>query len=112
MTATVKLDAVLPPKSGVSANGKRWTVQEFVVETDDKYPKKIAMSLFGDDKVKQLGDFRLGDKITVDFDIESREFNGRWYTQCNAWRLTGLTSPAARAKEMPQEQQQEEVFPF
>ncbi len=123
MTATVKLDAVLAPKSGVSAKGSSWVAQEFIVETKEKYPKKIAMSLFGEEKVKLLENCLIGDELTVDFDIESKEYNGRWFTQCNAWRLThsngsgGTNSnreqkSAAEAKEMRQEPRREDDFPF
>lgn len=88
MTANLKLVEVLTPKSGRSQKGNDWVAQEFIAETIEQYPKKICFQLFGEERVKSLEDMHIGDEIAVDFDIESREYNGKWFTQCNAWRLT------------------------
>lgn len=76
-----KLEAV----SGQGKNGK-WEKQEFVIETDDQYPKKICMNVWGD-KLSALATVVVGDQITASVNIESREFNGRWYTDIRAWRI-------------------------
>ncbi len=113
MTTTGKLTEILAPKSGKSAKGNDWIVQEFVIETEEKYPKKICLQLFGEDKINSLGVFKIGDLITVDFDVESRKYNGRWYTQCNAWRITNKqaqTTAQSSAQEQPN--QQDDTFPF
>lgn len=75
----------LPLTSGEGRNGK-WEKQEFVIETEEQYPKKVCISLWGD-KVKSLEGISEGDLVTVSVNIESREYNGRWYTDVRAWRL-------------------------
>lgn len=75
----------LPVVSGEGRNGK-WEKQEFVIETTDQYPKKICMSLWGD-KLSLLEKVQEGDMITVSVNIESREYNERWYTDVRAWRI-------------------------
>ncbi len=93
-----KLIQKLEPVSGQSKNGN-WQKQEFVIETDDQYPKKICMNVWGD-KLQALASVVVGDNITASVNIESREFNGRWYTDIRAWRIQkdadeGSTPPAA-----------------
>lgn len=84
---TGKLIQKLPMQSGTSARtGSSWQKQEFVIETGDQYPKKICANLWGD-KADQLNQFNIGDPIKVSFDLESREFNGKWYTDVKAWKI-------------------------
>ncbi len=75
-----KLDLV----SGTSKAGNEWKKQEYVLETEDAYPKKVFFDFFGD-KADQFP-LNIGDSITLSFDIESREFNGRWYTSIRGWK--------------------------
>ncbi len=84
MEITAKVIAVLPIESGTSKSGKSYQKQNFVVETDEKYPQKICFQLFGD-RVSECP--AVGEKVKVSFDIDSREYNGRWYTQLNAWKV-------------------------
>lgn len=98
-----KLIQKMAPVSGESRNGK-WEKQEFVIETDDQFPKKICMSVWGD-KVSALAAVVEGDQITASVNIESREYNGRWYTDIRAWRIqrgsdVGST-PAAALPNLP-----------
>ncbi len=76
-----KMDVV----TGTSARGE-WKKQEFVIETAEQYPKKICLSLWGE-KVDALSNFKEGDFIQASLNLESREYNGRWYTEARAWRL-------------------------
>ena len=69
--------------SGTSKGGKDWSKREFVIETNDQFPKKICFTLFGD-KADLIDGVALGETITVSFDVESREFNGKWYHNVNA----------------------------
>ncbi|MBQ7818215.1 MAG: DUF3127 domain-containing protein [Bacteroidales bacterium] len=87
-----KIIAVLPLQSGVSQAGKQWKKQEFVVETPDQFPRKVCMTLFGD-RVDQYP-IAIGDDVVVSIDIESREYNGRWYTNVNAWKIEKATAQA------------------
>lgn len=83
---TGKLIQKLPLLSGTSKTGNNWQKQEFVIETIESYPKKICANLWGD-RIDQLNAFNIGDLITISFDLESREFNGRWYTDVKAWKV-------------------------
>ena len=74
-----KVILALPEQSGVSnASGKAWKKKEYVLETQDNFPKKVHFDFFGD-RADQYP-LNPGDDITLFFDIESREYNGRWYT--------------------------------
>ncbi|MCQ2272737.1 MAG: DUF3127 domain-containing protein [Bacteroidales bacterium] len=86
MEITGKLIMKLDLQSGMSQAGKQWQKQQFVIETVEQYPKKVCSQMWGD-KVDTLANFNIGDMVTVSFDIESREFNGRWYTDVKAWKI-------------------------
>ena len=93
MELQARLVQVLPVQSGVSSKtGNPWKRQSFIVETDGQYPRKICIGLFGEDKV-DVSTFAPGTLLNVSFDIESREFNGRWYTDIRAWRVEVAQSP-------------------
>ena len=82
-----KITQVLPLQQGVSkATGKEWQLQAYVLETQEQYPRKVHFEMFGEDRIK-ANPCHLDDVVTVSFDIESREFNGRWYTSIRAWRV-------------------------
>ena len=77
---TVALDLV----SGTSKAGNAFQKRVFVVETAGQYPKKVCFQLFGD-KVNECPN--VGEEVKVSFDAESREWNGKWFTQLNAWKV-------------------------
>ncbi|MGE5424136.1 MAG: DUF3127 domain-containing protein [Syntrophothermus sp.] len=81
-----KIHKILPLQSGQGKNGT-WKKQEFILETEGQIQRKICFSLWGD-KVDQLS-AGPGDLVTVFFDVESREYNDRWYTDAKAWKITG-----------------------
>jgi hypothetical protein len=80
-----KLLQVLPEQTGTGRNGQ-WVRQDFIVETQEQYPKKVCFSAWGD-KVSQLKSFTMNDMVKVSFNIESRDYNGRWYTDLRIWKL-------------------------
>ncbi|WP_085536982.1 DUF3127 domain-containing protein [Massilibacteroides vaginae] len=86
MEITGKIIAVLPEQGGTSKNGNEWKKQEYVLETYDQYPKKVCFQLFGADRITQA-DIKLGEDVNVFFDIDSREYQGRWYTNISAWKV-------------------------
>jgi hypothetical protein len=101
---TGKLIKILNPHSGSSARGN-WVKQEFVIETSDQYPKKICISVWGD-KVDSLKSFNIGDTVKASFNIESREYNEKWYTDLRAWKLDAggskqNTSGGSNTKDIP-----------
>jgi hypothetical protein len=77
---------------GVSKMGKAWSKQEFVIETQEQYPRKVCISVMNE-KVTDLEQYNVGDMLTASLNIESREYNGKWYTDVRAWRLQGGNSP-------------------
>ena len=79
-----KIIQKLDLQQGVSKAGNNWKKQEYVLETLDSYPKKVKFDFFGD-RADQYP-LEVGDVITLSYDIESREFNGRWYTDIRGFR--------------------------
>lgn len=79
-----KIIAVLPEISGTSKAGNPWKKKEYVLETLENYPKKVHFDFFGE-RADQFP-LNLGDVITLSFDIESREYQGRWYTSIRGWK--------------------------
>ena len=89
---TGKIIAVLPTKSGTSARGTQWSSQTAVIETHEQYPKRVAFDVLGD----RIAEFNLqvGEEVTVSFDINAREFNGKWFNSVNAWHVVRNQAPA------------------
>ena len=82
-----KAIAALPVKSGVSKKtGEQWQSREYVIETQEQYPKKMCFEVFGTDKLKEFN-IRNNDLIKVHFDITAREYNGKWYNSVRAWKV-------------------------
>ena len=86
MEVVGKIIQVLPAQEGVGRNGNPWKVQPYVLETLDQYPRKVHFEVFGEDRIK-MNPCDIDQLVTVSFDIESREFNGRWYTSIRAWKI-------------------------
>ena len=82
MEITGRIIKVLPLQSGQGKTGNAWKKQEYVIEYGDQYPKQVCFNLWGD-KVDQYS-IQDGEIITVHFDVESREFNGKYYTDVKA----------------------------
>ena len=87
-----KIIVVLPEKSGVSQRGNQWRSISYVLETQEQYPKKLAFDVTND-KIDQLN-IQLGEILTVQFDINAREYNGRWFNSVNAWNVIRQTQQA------------------
>jgi Domain of unknown function (DUF3127) len=82
-----KVIQLLAMQSGMGKKGQ-WKKQEFIVETQEQYPKKVCLSAWGD-KIDQFN-VKEGDLLNVSVNLESREYNGRWYTEARAWKLEKL----------------------
>lgn len=78
-----KIVQVLGELSGNGRNGI-WKKRDYILETKGQYPKKVCITVWGD-KIDQFA-MREGDEVTVGIEIESREYNGRWYTDVKAWK--------------------------
>jgi len=83
---TGKISQILPIETGQGANGQ-WKKQFFILDfMDGNYPKKVSISAWGD-KTDALKNLTAGSEVTVSFNVESREYNGRWYTDIKAWKI-------------------------
>ena len=80
-----KVFEVLQKTSGTGKNGNAWQKQEFVLEIPGQYPKKVLMALWVE-KVDQYN-IQKGEELQVSFDIDCREYNGRWYNDIKAWNV-------------------------
>lgn len=92
-----KIIQKLDPVSGTSKAGNAWNKQEYVLETAENFPKKVFFDFFGD-RANQYN-LEVGDNVTLSFDIESREYNGRWFTSIRGWKAEkneeGAAAPSA-----------------
>ena len=93
MEITGKIIAVLPERGGVSKTGNEWKTQEYVIETHEQYPRKVCFNVFGADKISQFN-IQVGEEMTVSFDINAREYQGRWYNDIRAWKVERGAAPA------------------
>ncbi|MBR6547551.1 MAG: DUF3127 domain-containing protein [Bacteroidales bacterium] len=83
-------------QTGTSARGT-WSKQEFILEYQEgNFPTQVCLNVWGDDKVRELDKYQVGDKVKISFNLSSREYNGRWYTDVRAWRIepAGAAAPA------------------
>jgi len=88
MRLTAKFVHLLPIQTGTNQNGD-WKKQDIIVETEEQYPKKICIPVWGDKmNTKQLQE---GNLLKNDFDIESRELNEKWDTNVKARNIENLS---------------------
>ena len=103
MEISGKIIAVLPERGGVSQRtGTEWKVATYVIETMEQYPKKCAFEVFGVDKI-QLFNIQVGQMLTVSFDIDAHDYQGRWYNTIRAFRVQPYdpTAPVAPVADVP-----------
>lgn len=87
MDITGRIIAVLPERSGISQrSGSEWKASSYVLETQEQYPKKICFDVFGADRIQQFN-IQVGEMMTVSFDIDAHEYNGRWFNSIRAFRV-------------------------
>ena len=107
-----KVIQVLPLTGGTSATtGKTWQVETFIIETLENYPRKVAIEVFGEQRIKD-NPVQIDQVYTISFDLESREFNGRWYTSARAWKIVaGQVAPQPVAQPVGPPMPQVEAMP-
>ncbi len=97
MDLTGKIIAVLPASSGVSQRtGNSWMSQDYVIEVPGQYPRKCVFRVFGEDRIKQFN-IQMGEDLTVSFDIDAHEFNGRWFNDVRAYNVVRGAAPVVGA---------------
>lgn len=88
MDITGNIIAILPPQSGVSQrSGNTWMRQEYVIEVPGTYPRRMCFGIFGDDRIKQFNLHQGEQNITVQFDIDAHEYNGKWFNEIRAYNI-------------------------
>lgn len=97
--------AVLPTRSGTSARGTEWSSQTAVIETKEQYPKKVAFDVMGADRIAQFN-LQVGEYVTVSYDVEAREYNGKWWNSVRAWNVVRANQQQQTYQQPPQQQQQ------
>ena len=101
LTISGRIVSVLPLQQGESKAGKPWQKQECILDTGGQYPKKVCFSLFGDSITKFP--LQVGNDVTVSIDIESREWNSKWYTEVRAWNVTFASQQPQLQAQAPQQ---------
>lgn len=103
-------------ESGVSQSGKQWTKQGAVIQTQERYPRTVYFTMFGD-KIPE-GGIQVGSVVEVAIEINSREYNGKWYTNVTGYRIQpvapqpqGYQQPQYPQQQMPQPQPQQPQQP-
>jgi hypothetical protein len=111
MELSGKIIAVLPEKGGTSQRtGSEWKVQEYVLETADQYPRRMCFSIFGADKIAQFA-IQQGENLTVSFDIDAHDYQGRWFNSIRAWKVDRTPVAAAVPPAAPADQSIPAPFP-
>ena len=96
-----KVTNILPMRSGVSARGE-WKSQEFVITTEEQYPKMVCFQVFGEDKINSFA-LQIGETVKVSFDISAHEYQGRFFNSINAWKVEKLMPIAQNPPLNPQQ---------
>ena len=95
MDLTGTIIAVMPAVGGVSQrSGNQWMKQEYVLEVPAQYPKRMAFTIFGEDRIKQFNLQQGEQQVTIQFDIDAHEHNGRWYNEIRAHNVLRQQQPA------------------
>jgi len=111
MELTGKIIAVMEPRGGVSARtGNTWKTQEYVLEVPGQYPKRCLFNVFGEDRINQFN-IQNGDELTIQFDIDAREYNGRWFNDIRAYNVIRGQQPVAGAQPVAAPSEATSPFP-
>lgn len=111
LTIRGKITEILPIESGTSSAGKDWRKTSFVIDSGAQFNPNICFGLFGDEKIALIDNLKEGDEIDVSFNVSSREFNNKWYTQADAWKITKLAQSAQQEDSVPSATE-EDNLPF
>jgi hypothetical protein len=93
MEITGRIIQKLGLQEGTSAKGG-WKKQDFIVETSEKFPKKVCVSAWTE-KVDDLNRYNINDEVKLSVNLESREYNGRWYTDVRFWKIEAAGAPSS-----------------
>lgn len=100
-TITGKIVAVLPKRTGVSKNGNEWASQSYIIE--DEAGDKIAFDVFGQNKIDEYN-LSVGTKASVTVSIESKEWQGKWFTSAKCTECISNSAPKETTPQQPVQQ--------
>ena len=107
MELTGRIIAVIPAQSGVSARtGNNWMSQDYVIEVPGQFPRRCVFRIFGEDRIRQFN-IQNGEDLTVQFDIDAHEYNGRWFNDVRAFNIIRGQVPQAPAAPFPPQPDQQ-----
>ena len=102
MNLTGTIIAVLPAQSGVSQRtGNQWMRQEYVIEVPGMYPKRCCFGIFGEDRIKQFNIQQGEQNVTIQFDIDAHEYNGRWFNEVRCYNVLRSVGQAYGQQQVP-----------
>ena len=88
MDLTGTIIQVMPAQSGVSQrSGNPWMSQEYVLEIPGQWPRHIVFRIFGEDRIKQFNIQQGEQNVTIQFDIDAHEYNGRWFNEVRCYNV-------------------------
>ena len=87
-----KISRKLNIESGTSKAGKEWKKQTFLLDTGAQYNPEICFQLFGEEKIEMLNHHNEGDEVEVSFNLSSKEYNGRYFHNIDAWRIENINN--------------------
>ena len=102
-----KISHLLPAETGAGKNGN-WRKQVIVLAQDGQYPKSVALTVWGDKILIP----NIGAVVTAFIDIESREYQGKWYTDVRAFRLDTISNEQEPVNSFKPEPLGEDGLPF
>ena len=98
MEITGKITHALEMRSGTArTTGNPWMSQSFVIETHDQYPRRCVFDVFGEDRLKEFN-IQVGEELTVSFDLDAREYQGRWFNSVRAWKVERVAPGAPQGQ--------------
>lgn len=106
MELTGQVCAILPAQSGVSQRtGNTWMNQQYVIDIPGRFPRKCVFKVNGEAKIKQFA-IQMGETITISIDIDAHEFNGKWYSEIEAYNVVraGQGMPMQQGYQQPMQQ--------
>lgn len=105
-----KVLKVLPEEKGESKAGKSWFKSGFVIETFDQYAKTIALTVMSEKLIPVVKGLKIGEEVTAHINIESREYQDKYFTNVTAWKIDKANEPKTESE--PKVKVTDEDLPF
>lgn len=111
-----KITKVLPLESGQTKAGAEWQKQSFILDSGSQYNNLYCFEVFGVEKVENFNKYnKVGNDVTVEFNVNCNEYNGKYYTTLSAWKISKAESqgePVFSGNENLGAEQEDPNLPF